>query len=51
MTVRQVAEQLGVSRQHIYEMINEGQLTAYKVGAAIRLRLSDVEAALQRIGA
>ena len=50
MKVSEVAELLGVSRQHIYTLINDGQLTAYKVGAAIRIRLSDVEAALQRLG-
>jgi excisionase family DNA binding protein len=42
MSVAQVAERWCCSRQHIYNLINRGELPAFKAGSLIRLRMEDV---------
>ena len=42
LTVREVAELLGVSEKHIYEMAAGGRLPAFYVGRSVRLDPQDV---------
>src|SRR5205809_7682419 len=42
LTVQEVANLLGVSDKHIYEMIADGRLPAFHVGKSIRLDPQDV---------
>ena len=42
LTVQEVADLLGVSDKHIYEMIADGRLPAFHVGKSIRLDPQDV---------
>jgi excisionase family DNA binding protein len=42
MSVAQVAERWGCSRQHIYNLINRGTLPTFRIGSLIRLREEDV---------
>jgi excisionase family DNA binding protein len=42
MSVAQVAERWGCSRQYIYNLINRGTLPAFRIGSLIRLREGDV---------
>jgi excisionase family DNA binding protein len=44
LDVGEAAELLGVRPREVYELIDGGQLAAYKVGKRIRLRSVDVEA-------
>ena len=41
LTVREVAELLGVSKRHIYEMIADGTLPAFQVGRSVRIDPQD----------
>ncbi len=43
LTVIQVAEEMGLSDQTIYNWIKEKKLPATKVGRAVRIRRSDLE--------
>ena len=42
LNVRQVAELLGVSGKHIYELAAQGKLPAFRVGKAVRFDPQDV---------
>lgn len=42
LTVQEVAELLGVSDKHIYEMTADGRLPAFHVGRSVRLDPQDV---------
>ena len=42
LNVRQVAELLGVSAKHIYELAAQGKLPAFRVGKAVRFDPQDV---------
>lgn len=42
--VSELAEAWGVSGRHIYRLIDDGRLPAFKVGERILVRLADVEA-------
>ena len=42
LTVQEVADLLGVSDKHIYEMIADGRLPAFHVGKSIRLDPQDI---------
>lgn len=42
LNVRQVAELLGVSDKHIYELAAQGKLPAFRVGKAVRFDPQDV---------
>lgn len=48
LTVREVAELLGVSDKHIYEMTAGGTLPAFYVGRSVRLDPQDVADWLRR---
>jgi excisionase family DNA binding protein len=51
LTVADVAIYLGVSTRCVQHMVSDGRLRAYRLGPrVIRLRLSDVEAALRPYG-
>lgn len=45
LTVKQVAERLGCSTRHVYNMINENKLNSFKFGVekGIRVYESDLE--------
>lgn len=53
LSVQQAADRLGVTHYTIRDRIADGQLPAYRLGAApgaaIRIKISDVDALLQRI--
>ena len=50
ITQKQAAEYLGVTDRTIRNMIADGRLKAYRLGAhVLRLRLDEVEAALQPV--
>jgi excisionase family DNA binding protein len=42
MSVAQVAARWSCSRQHIYNMVNRGELPAFRIGTLTRLREEDV---------
>jgi excisionase family DNA binding protein len=42
LTVQEVAELLGVSDKHIYEMVADGTLPAFYVGRSVRLDPQDI---------
>lgn len=48
LTVRELAELLGVSDKHIYEMTADGSLPAFHVGRSVRLDPQDVADWLRR---
>lgn len=50
-TVPQVAAMLNVSRGHIYNLMNQGELRWVKTGAARRVVADSVDEYLARIGA
>ena len=47
LTVEEVAQRLKVTKQAIYNWINEGKLHAVKAGRATRIPLSSLEAFLK----
>jgi excisionase family DNA binding protein len=49
--IEEAAVYLGVSNYTIRRMIARGELPAYRVGKLIRLRRSEIDGALPRIGA
>ena len=49
LTVRVVADEHGVSTKTVYNWIAAGVLPAYKIGNVVRMRRSEVEAALKRV--
>lgn len=50
LTVQEVAELLGVSDKHIYEMTADGTLPAFYVGRSVRLDPQDVADWLRKKG-
>lgn len=50
LTTGEAAEILGVSRQHVVNLSNRGEIAATKVGAHRRIPLSEVERLLQGAG-
>jgi excisionase family DNA binding protein len=50
LTVQEVAELLGVSDKHIYEMVADGTLPAFHVGRSVRLDPQDVADWLRKKG-
>jgi excisionase family DNA binding protein len=48
LTVQEVAELLGVSDKHIYEMVADGTLPAFYVGRSVRLDPQDIADWLRR---
>lgn len=47
MTVSEVAKALRVNRNHIYNLIKEGELKAVKIGS-IKVRKTDLEEYVER---
>lgn len=43
LTIKQVQEMLGCSKQTVYNLLNEGKLKGFKVRAARRILRSEVE--------
>jgi len=51
LSVRQVAELLGVSRASVYKLVERGELACVRVSNAIRVRPVDLERWLEgRVG-
>jgi excisionase family DNA binding protein len=53
LTVKQVANRLGVSERHVRRLISEAQppgerLSSYRIGRLVRIRVSDLEEFLNR---
>jgi excisionase family DNA binding protein len=46
-TVREAAEFLRIGRNNLYIAAREGRIPSYKIGAAVRFALPDLEAWLQ----
>jgi len=46
---REACERLGVTLRTLYRFIDEGQLTAYKMGRVIRLQAADVDSFIERM--
>jgi excisionase family DNA binding protein len=49
LTVRQVAERLQVTRQAVYNWINEGRIKAVKLGKSVRIPVSSLLAFMQPV--
>lgn len=49
MGTREACDRLGVTLRTLYRFIDEGQLTAYKMGRVIRLQESDIEGFIGRM--
>lgn len=47
LTVREVAGYLHITRQTIYNMVNDGRLKSVRIGKLVRFRRSDVEELLE----
>ena len=47
LTVTEVAKMLRVNRNHIYKLINDGELKAVKIGS-IKVRKTDLEEYIER---
>lgn len=50
MTVPEVAELLRVTRQTIYNMVRNGKIPHFRVGAKVRFNRSDIEAIMKTTG-
>ena len=48
MTVKEVAEHLGVSRGLVYKLVSDGELDSYRVGSTIRITPEQLREYLQR---
>ena len=48
LSVREVAQSLGLSRSRVYEMISTGELEAYRPGGRIRVAADAVVELLER---
>lgn len=48
MSVKGVAEFLGVSRKTVYRLIAQGELSGFKVGGVLRFRQVDIDAYLEQ---
>jgi excisionase family DNA binding protein len=48
MTVKEVAEHLGVSKGLVYKLVSTGELESYRVGSTIRITPEQVREYLQR---
>lgn len=50
MTVPEVAQLLRVTRQTIYNMVKNGKIPHFRVGAKVRFNRSDIEAIMKTTG-
>jgi excisionase family DNA binding protein len=48
LTIAEAAEAIGIGRTKLYELINAGELKRIKLGSRALIRLSDLEAMLER---
>lgn len=48
MTVKEVAEQLGVSRGLVYKLVSDGVLDSYRIGSTIRIAPEQLREYLER---
>ena len=48
VTVKALAEELGVDRSTVYRWIDRGWLTAYHVGAGLRIDRADLDGVIAR---
>ena len=39
----EAAEMLGITQRTLYRLIDEGQVTAYKMGRVLRIKASDID--------
>ncbi len=49
LTVREVAERLGVCRATVYAMVERGELPHVRIGNRVRFHVADLGAALARM--
>ena len=49
MSTKDAADQLGISVRTVYALMNDGKLTAYKIGRVIRTRQSHVQECLEQL--
>jgi excisionase family DNA binding protein len=47
LSTQEAARRLGVTPRTLYRFIDQGELTAYRLGRVIRLKLSDVDAFIE----
>jgi excisionase family DNA binding protein len=47
LSTQEAARRLGVTARTLYRFIDQGELTAYRLGRVIRLKLSDVDAFIE----
>jgi excisionase family DNA binding protein len=47
LSTQDAARRLGVTPRTLYRFIDQGDLTAYRLGRVIRLKLSDVDAFIE----
>lgn len=47
LSTQEAARRLGVTARTLYRFIDQGDLTAYRLGRVIRLKLSDVDAFIE----
>ncbi|WP_085190670.1 helix-turn-helix domain-containing protein [Mycobacterium sp. IEC1808] len=51
LSINDAAEYLGVTTRTIHQMVADGRLTAYRLGArVVRLRRDEIDAAMQPFG-
>ena len=48
LTIRQVAEQLGLSPRTVSRLIKRGELTAIRLGRSVRIHPSELESLIRR---
>ncbi|GAA4387510.1 helix-turn-helix domain-containing protein [Tsukamurella soli] len=51
LTVEQAADQLAVSRSHVYAMLKDGRLRGVKLGRARRIAQAEIDELIERGGA
>ncbi len=47
LSTAEAAKELGITSRTLYRFIDEGQITAYRLGRVIRLQETDVEAFIE----
>ena len=47
LSTQEAARRLGVTARTLYRFIDQGDLTAYRLGRVIRLKLTDVDAFIE----
>ena len=47
MTVKEVAETIGISESLIYRLVNSGQMACYRVNSAIRVSITQLQEYLE----